>query len=563
VVIGSLAQRSPSGSPARRDGRIVAVAIATLAIAASAVLVGRANAASPYGPSSILSSSITWDQSSFARYGNHAGDQGSDIWDTAWASDNQVYAAWGDGIGFSLPAEHYIGMSHLGIGTNPLALTGTGDTYWGTTKPWANGCPGVEQTTLGGKPRGLVALPSGRLYMFHSLQDIDCTPPVPDQYLATSTNNGSTWTDGVTSFKTWPDAAGFAPSAFLQTGQAQNGALVSDSGTTPYLYMYGHKTGGATGTTYLARVPATDTAISDPSQWRYYGGLSTDPATKDEPNWLMPTQESSMVPVFTDPDHADGLSVSYDRGIGRYIAISDHGNGCLDGGDPAACLNHLGMFDAPTPWGPWTTIDYRSDFGDATGCGTHCTGTSPAVSYNLPTKYISSDGLTIYPAFSGTGSNTWDSLNFLKGTVGLASGSTVKGLSVSKNGTTITPAVLSKLSTTYPGNKEYIDRQYEITALPSGYSGLEQIRLANNDKSTPTTTNYVTFSLTTPKTVCVAWDHANAVQPWVTSGYTNTGKTITGNATFDVYKSNTTLSGTVTVPGPNSHDMYLLLVGCS
>jgi hypothetical protein len=321
--------------------------------------------------------------------------------------------------------------------------------------------------------------------------------------------------------------------------------------------MYGGKTGAATGTQFLARVPASPaTSIEDPTKWQYYGGLNT---TTHEPNWLAPAQESSMQPVWQDPDQGQALEVSYDKGIGRYIAMDDHGSACMDGGDPSPCLASLAIYDAPTPWGPWTTIDYRNDFGNASGCGTHCTGTSPAVSYNVPTKYISSDGLTIFPAFSGVGDNTWDSLNFLKGTIGLASGSTIKGVSTS----TGTPAILSKLSTTYPGSREYIDRAYELTALPSGYSGLEQIRLANNDKAAPTTSTYLTFTLTTTQSVCIGWDLTNAAPSWLTSGYTNTGKTLTGNGTFTVFKSNTTKTGTVQIPGAGTRANYLAFVGCS
>ena len=52
-------------------------------------------AANPYPPSPILEG-ISWNEASKQRY---AAD--SDLWDSAWASDGNVYAGWGDGEGFS------------------------------------------------------------------------------------------------------------------------------------------------------------------------------------------------------------------------------------------------------------------------------------------------------------------------------------------------------------------------------------------------------------------------------------------------------------------------------
>ncbi len=491
---------------------------------------------------------MTWNESNRARYAS-----GSDIWDSMWASDGNVYGAWGDGNGFASGVKKFIGVSKL-VGTNPLTLTGS-DTYLGTT--FSNPPPCAQQSTLGGKPRGVVALASSLMYMFHSTQDL-CTSFT---WLAKSTNNGVSWSDHFNSFQ-WPDAGGWGPGSVLESGQAQASALDPDNGTTKYIWIYGGKNTDAAGSgkQYLARVPATSSGIESLSNWRWYGGL--DAATK-EPIWQ--TSSASATPVFTDPDHAQTLGVTYDKGMGRYLAFNDHGNACLDGSDPSPCLHALALFDAPTPWGPWTTFDYIDTFENVagsppTGCGSNCVGSSPAVSFVIQPKWTSADGLTIWPEYSGTG--VWDSLNVVQGTIGLASGSTIKGLSTS----TGTPAILDHLSTTYPGSKQYIDRAYQYTALPAGYSGLESIRLANDDKANNDPTSYLTFTITTGETVCVGWDVANPVPSWLTGvGWSNTGKSLTGNdgtATFNVYKK-TYAAGAVALPGPNSHDVYLPFVGCT
>jgi hypothetical protein len=521
-------------------GRLSLLALA--ALVTGWLLVGEASAASPYGSSSILGS-VSWDQSSKQRYG-HGPMDGADIWDSMWASDGLIYGVWGDGEGFAgTSAKKQLGVSSI-TGSPPSTLTGS-DVYLGSNP--AATC--LTTSTVGGKPHGVVALPSSVMYVFHLSED-KCT----GTWLARSTNNGTSWTDNVSSAP-WPDASGFSPAAVLQTGQAQAGALVPDSGTTPYLYIYGTKNTDAAGSgkNYLARVPASpSSSIEALGNWSYYSG--TDGS--GNPTWA--SSSASAVPVWTDPDHAESLIVSFDKAIGRYIAYNDHGTGC--GGGP--CMSQLGLFDAPSPWGPWTTFDYEENF-DNTGCGMNCLGSGPSVGWALMQKWMSSDGLTIWPEYSSIDMGTtslYDSLNLIKGTVSLASGSTIKGISTASR----TPAVTDKLSLSNPGNLQYIDRTYRFTSLPAGYSGLESIRLANNDKAN-TSLSYLTFTITTGETVCLGFDSTHTPPSWLSS-WTNTGKSLVGTPTFNVYKK-TFPAGSVTIGGPasggaDSHNTYIAFVNC-
>jgi hypothetical protein len=510
-------------------GRLSLVALTVLV--AGWLFAGQASAASPYGSSSILGG-ISWDESSKARYAH-----GSDIWDLMWASDDKVYGAWGDGNGFAYPTKHQIGVGSF-TGTTPTSLTGA-DVYGGSAP--ASSC--VTVSTVGGKPRGVVALPSSTMYMFHLSQD-HCTAA----WLAKSTNNGTSWTDHVNSLS-WPDANGFSPGSILQYGQAQAGALAPGSTTAQYIYIYGGKSTDAAGSgkQYLARVPAASNAIETLSNWSYYSGTDAS----GNPTWA--SSSASAVPVFTDPDHAQTIEVSFNKAIGRYIAYNDHGTAC--GGSP--CERQVGLFDAPSPWGPWTTFDYEENF-DNTGCGSNCLGDQEAVGWSVMQKWIGSDGLTIWPGYSsvdwGT-TNLYDSENFIKGTISMASGTTIKGISTS----TGTPAVTDKLSTSNPGNLEYIDRTYRFTSV-TPYAGKEMIRLANNDKTASATSTYLTFTITTAENVCVAWDSVNTPPAWLSS-WTNTGNSLVGNSTFNVYRKAFS-AGTVTINGANSHDNYIAFVGC-
>jgi hypothetical protein len=61
----------------------------------------------------------------------------------------------------------------------------------------------------------------------------------------------------------------------------------------------------------------------------------------------------------------------------------------LPGGDPRA-EGGFGIYDAPAPWGPWTTVYYteRWDVG-------------PGETSSFPTKWMSADGTAVHFVFSG------------------------------------------------------------------------------------------------------------------------------------------------------------------
>ncbi|MDN3548679.1 glycosyl hydrolase [Mucilaginibacter aquaedulcis] len=94
----------------------------------------------------------------------------------------------------------------------------------------------------------------------------------------------------------------------------------------------------------------------------------------------------------------------------------------------------------------------------------------------------------------------------------------------------------------------YTDRTYKITSVPSVLSGASLIKTACDDK--PNTSANITFTLSAPATVYVAYDpRATALPSWL-STWTKTsykiGVTDTQIASFNVY-SKTYAAGTVTL----------------
>jgi hypothetical protein len=48
------------------------------------------------------------------------------------------------------------------------------------------------------------------------------------------------------------------------------------------------------------------------------------------------------------------------------------------------------MYDAPEPWGPWTTVEFTNEWD-----------VGPGDSASFPTKWMSADGRTLQLVFSG------------------------------------------------------------------------------------------------------------------------------------------------------------------
>jgi len=57
----------------------------------------------------------------------------------------------------------------------------------------------------------------------------------------------------------------------------------------------------------------------------------------------------------------------------------------------------LGIFDAPEPWGPWTTVYYDD----------HWAGKDRVYHHKFPTKFMSADGRTMWLLYSGLGAKNY------------------------------------------------------------------------------------------------------------------------------------------------------------
>lgn len=344
-----------------------------------------AQAKAPYGPSPIIQG-VTWDFKHLIRLANTTGKGGSDLWPTTWASDGNIYTGWGDGGGFS-GASDGTGRVSLGFARiigRPPEIKGVN--VWGSYPRYAE-----HPATFCGKPYSMLSV-GGILYAWvsswynESAADFfHCgpNPNPPEHRLAWSDDLGATWT-----LSRWKLVQ--APGQLIFTGGFLNFGKNYAGARDRFVYEYG-QFGKDANATYLARVPSTD-LTKDPRRrgiYEYYAGAG--------PVWT--TSVSRARPVFVDPSGRHITHVVYDPGLRRYIASAQ-----------GHSVGETGFFDAPEPWGPWTTIAYYQDWGGF--------GNRESLGVDFPTKWISSDGRTMWAVFSGgrigKHDDTLDSFNLVK-----------------------------------------------------------------------------------------------------------------------------------------------------
>jgi hypothetical protein len=142
-----------------------------------------------------------------------------------------------------------------------------------------------------------------------------------------------------------------------------------------------------TGSVALLRVPKD--RIMERSAYEYFAGLDCTGG----PRWTNDIQRRKA--VFENAGSVgSSVRVDYNPGLRRYLLATFTK---WDGS--------WGLYDAPEPWGSWTTVATYDRWIDDT----------PKFGFTFPQKWMSSDGKTMWMVFSGT--KVYDAFNAVKGTV--------------------------------------------------------------------------------------------------------------------------------------------------
>lgn len=304
----------------------------------------------PYPPSRLIAD-VQWaPPESIVRRA-----EGSDNWPLTWGDDDAFYTAYGDGWGFEprVPSKLSMGFARVsGPAHNPHGAnirTASGET--------------TGQGAHGPKASGILMV-DGILFLWVRNTD--------NSQLAFSEDRGATWR-----WCDWRFEQGFGCPTFLNFGK--NYADSRDS----YVYIYSPDSEtayDAADRLVLARVGKD--RITDRASYAFYSGLDD----RGQPQWS--TAQKDCAPVFDHPGRCYRTHVNYHPQLKRYLMCqilpdSKHPQGPrFQGG--------FGIYDAPEPWGPWTTVFF-----------TPAWDVGPGESSSLPARWASDDGRTAHLVFSG------------------------------------------------------------------------------------------------------------------------------------------------------------------
>jgi CubicO group peptidase (beta-lactamase class C family) len=303
----------------------------------------------PYPPSPVIRSVEFAPVSSIVRKAFH-----SDNWPITWADDDCLYTAYGDGRGFKPYTQEMLSLGVAKVCGNPPDLAGV------NVRTQSGELSGFGPE--GGKASGLLCV-GGVLYMW--VRNLD------NSRLAWSTDHGVSW-----QWCDWKFASSFGAPAFLNFARDYQGARDG------YVYVYSHDADSAylpADRMVLARVPREQIAVR--KAYEFFVEADGD----NVPRWT--SDITLRGAVFEHAGRCMRSGISYNAGLGRYLWWQQlprraHDDTRFNGG--------FGLYDAPQPWGPWTTVYFTREWD-----------TGPGDTGSLPPKWMSGDGRTCHLVFSG------------------------------------------------------------------------------------------------------------------------------------------------------------------
>jgi CubicO group peptidase (beta-lactamase class C family) len=282
--------------------------------------------------------------------------KGSDNWPITWGDDDRLYMAYGDGNGFEPKTPEKLSLGLARVEGFPPDFVGTNLRS-----------PTAEQKGDGkeGKKASGMLMVDGVLYMWARNAE--------NSQLAWSSDRGQTWT-----WSDWKFTTSFGCPTFLNFGRNYTGAR------DEYVYLYSPDSDSAyepADGMVLARVPKG--RIRQRDAYEFF--LRVD--EQGEPVWTKDIGARGA--VFAHKGRCYRSTVSYNAGLRRYLLVqvqADIGGGATD----PRFQGGFGIYDAPEPWGPWTTAFFAEKWD-----------VGPGETAGFPTKWMSSDGATAHLVFSG------------------------------------------------------------------------------------------------------------------------------------------------------------------
>ena len=305
----------------------------------------------PLPPTSPVIAKLTW--APVASISRSA--PGSDNWPMTWGDDGELYAAYGDGNGFEPFVE-----TKLSLGL--AKIVGEPSDYKGANLR----SPDVEQLghgAAGKKASGLLMI-AGELFMW--------VRNAENSTLVHSRDHGKTW-----NWASWKWTTSFGCPTFLNFGQNYAGAR------DEFVYLYSADSASAyVGSDRMVLARVHKTRLMDQTQYEFF----VERDVSGNVRWSRDINQRGA--VFSHSRKCYRSGITFNPGLKRYLWCQIHPES-NDSRGPRF-QGGFGVYDAPEPWGPWTTVYYTDDWD-----------VGPGDTSSFPTKWISADGQTMHLVFSG------------------------------------------------------------------------------------------------------------------------------------------------------------------
>lgn len=316
-----------------------------------ALTAGQAKSSAPPYPASRVITRLDWaPKETILRKA-----EDSDNWPITWGDDDLLYTAYGDGYGFKPFVPEKLSMGLATVKGSPQDFEGVN--LRSETAEFKGG------GRAGRKASGILMV-DGVLYLL--ARNLD------NSQLAWSADHGRSWT-----WSDWKFSTSFGCPTFLNFGRNYAGARDS------YVYIYSQDHASAyqaADRMVLARVPKD--RIRERPAYEFFTGLDAG----NQPLWSRDIAARGA--VFAYPNRCFRSAVTYSAALRRvlWVQIIPGPEGTkrdtrFEGG--------LAIYDAPEPWGPWTTA-YFSEHWDV----------GPGDTASFPAKWMSGDGKTLHLVFS-------------------------------------------------------------------------------------------------------------------------------------------------------------------
>jgi hypothetical protein len=337
--------------------------------------------------------SIQWDPP--AQMVQVASTRGCDSWTPTWAPDGNLYTAFGDCQPEGVPRKIGMGFGRIsgdaGYAVSFIAVP-TGD-----PADWDDAAAGAGVEALGDssaseKPAGMLHA-GGRLWYW--IRNISSGTGVR---LKHSDNY-----DSSTPTFTWVDwglpEVGYA--SFVQFGQGYAG------GPADYVYavipMSSDASGSASNSAYdlvpgFSLIRGSRVDLTLPESWEYFCGSA------DSPAWCPSAGTATPVVFQPEKKFTPRAGMSWNPGLARFMLSLVFDPTPATPNEGTRFHGGLMVLVSPEPWGPWQIVFSSDDLtwpgGTSTpACGSTAWGSGERA--DIPTKYISPDGRTVYLFSSG------------------------------------------------------------------------------------------------------------------------------------------------------------------